>query len=97
MTSGKEGEGIVYLVTDRDNIWEREDNYVTKKQKSNNVTSNYIANFFDNTVYVHPKAGLSGIRMAISRTLFGSGYRMVRLSNGRDRTNRSKYIDLKFQ
>jgi hypothetical protein len=26
---------------------------------------------------IHPKAGLSGIRMAISRTLFGSGFQMV--------------------
>jgi hypothetical protein len=38
-------------------------------------------NFFYQSIYSrHPKAGLSCFRMAISRTLFGSGYRMVKLA-----------------
>jgi hypothetical protein len=31
----------------------------------------------------HPNTGPSGIQMVIFQTLFGSGYQMVRFSNGR--------------
>ncbi len=40
---------------------------------------------------IHPKARLSGFQMVISRTLFVSGIQMVRQSNGRDRTQKSRF------
>jgi hypothetical protein len=52
-------------------------------------TVNVEPNFFNYSI--HPKARLSGFQMAISRTLFGSGFQMVQQSNGRDWTYLSSF------
>jgi hypothetical protein len=68
--------------------------YTTKFR--NLIFGNYelsVTSFFGNFIWlskvgseysIHLKAGRSGIGMVISRTLFESGFQMVRLLNDRD-------------